>query len=157
MTLEIVNSQKRVNSFNDVESMSPDMRQCVHEYGYAIVKACMVAGVKKPNAIHQLVREIWDGARQPTQKRKKGATLDWLLVQCGSPINADTLRRVMLNSGLLIVPREPTEAMLAASLKEVSDFTLRCTKQEKHRRRLIAALRVVENATLSDLRMTEKV
>ena len=145
-------TRKRIHSFDEVENMSPAMQQCVHEYGYAIVKACTSAGVTNPSRIHLLVKEIWDGARQPTQKRKKGNTLDWLLVQCGSPINGDTLRRVLHNGGLLIVAREPTKRMVDASLREVSDFSVRCTKTEKHRRRLSAALRIAEIDGLEKLR-----
>jgi len=143
--------QKRINSFDAVDNMSPELRQCVHEYGYAIVQACLLAGVRAPHRIHQLVKEIWNGARQPTQKRKKGNTLDWLLLQAECPLNADTLRRVLHSEGYLIVPREPTRAMINASLKEVSGFIVRCTKEEKHRRRLAAALRVIEAQTLAEM------
>lgn len=144
-------TRKRMNSFDETERMSPALRQCVHEYGYAIVKACLAAGVKQPHMIHQLVKEIWEGARQPTQKRDKGATLDWLLVQAGSPINSSTIFRVLNYSGFVVSPREPTRDMIDASLREVSGFSVRCTKDEKHRRRLAAALRVAEKTMLEKL------
>jgi hypothetical protein len=41
---------------------------------------------------------------------------------------------------MVIVPIDPTRAMIDASLSEVSGFNVRVTKEEKHRRRLKAAL-----------------
>jgi hypothetical protein len=134
-------TRKRINSFVEMEAMSPAMRECVHEYGFAIVKACHVAGIKSPAALHQLVREIWEGARQPRQKRQTGGTLDWLLLNAGAEISAAELERVLLNNNLAIVPINPTRAMLDASLQEVSGYNVRCTKEEKHRRRISAAIR----------------
>lgn len=120
--------------------MSPALRQCVHEYGYAIVKACLCAGVSKPERIRQLVKEIWEGARQPQQRRKVGGSLDWLLVQVGAQITTAALVRVLKDNGLVVVPIEATRKMIDASLAECSQFKDRVTKEEKHRRRLRAAL-----------------
>lgn len=122
------------------DAMPPGLRECVHEYGYAIVYACRKAGVSKPSAIHELVREIWDGARQPRQKRERLGTLDWLLLQSGAEVNAAGLIRMLANNNLVIINRQPTLAMIGASMKEVANFNLRVTKKEKHRRRLLAAI-----------------
>lgn len=135
-------SQKSLRSFEDTDNMSPDLRRCVQEYGYAIVKACMFNGVTKASRIHQLVREIWDGARQPSQCRSRGGTIDWMLLQAGAEINAAMLSRLLKNAGMVAVPIEPTRRMLDASMAEVSQFKDRITKEEKHRRRLVAALLV---------------
>lgn len=132
---------RRERSFDDIEHMPPELRECVHEYGYAIVKACQQAGVTRPANIHQLVREIWDGARQPGQKRGTGGTLDWMLIQAGANISAAVLLRVLENSGLAIVPIHPTREMIEASKAEVSGFNQVVTKSEKHRLRLIAAIK----------------
>lgn len=136
-----VREAKLVRSYEEVERMPRELRDCVHEYGYAIVNACLQAKVTDPRRIHQLVREIWDGARQPSQKRKPGGTVEWILTQAGAGISAATLIRVLDNDGLVIVPKCPSSEMIAASCAEVSGFTERMTKQEKHRRRLTAALR----------------
>lgn len=133
--------ERRDHSFFLVDQMSPDLRECVHEYGLAIVEACLQAGVKEPRKIRQLVREIWDGARQPRQRRSPGGTLDWLLIQAGAEITAAELARVLWSSDLVIAPICPTQEMLAASMGTVSDFTIICSKQEKHRRRLVAAMK----------------
>ena len=129
-------------SFEHIESMPFALRECVHEYGYAIVKACLQAGVSNPAHIHQLVREIWEGARQPGQRRPRMGMMDWLLLQAGVEIPGDTFLRVLENENLVIVPRCPTFEMLQASMAEVSDFTVRCTKAEKHKRRLFAAIEI---------------
>lgn len=120
--------------------MSPELRACVHEYGYAIVYTCRKWGVTKPSAIHELVREIWEGARQGSNGSGGLGTLDWLLVQAGAKINAVQLARVFRNNNLLIVPTSPTTEMINASMNSVNTYTEKVTKAEKHRRRLIAAL-----------------
>jgi hypothetical protein len=65
-------------------------------------------------------------------------TLDVLLAQ--GPINAATLRRVLASHSMVIVPVCPTREMTDASMAEVSGYNVRCSKEEKHRRRLHAAL-----------------
>jgi hypothetical protein len=129
-----------------VDRMPPNLRQCAHEYGYAIVEACMQAGVRDPRKIRNLVREIWAGARQPKQKTSgnRNATmdhLDWVLIQAGAEISAARLVRFLHDFNWAIVPLFPNRAMLSASMAEVSGFDERMTKTEKHTRRLTAALR----------------
>lgn len=131
----------RMKQLTRVDDMAPDLRECVHEFGLAIVAACLAAGVSRPRTIRQLVKEVWAGARQSSQTSDARGTLDWLLIQAGAQISAKTLYRVLAENNLVIVSAEPTRPMLNASLAEVSGFTVRCTKEEKHRRRLRAALR----------------
>jgi len=119
--------------------MSSGLRECVHEFGLPIVTACLQFGVRNPAHIRQLVREVWAGARQHGQRSGVVGTLDWLLIQAGVPISGAGLRRLIGNS-MVIVPIDPTRAMIDASLSEVSGFNVRVTKEEKHRRRLKAAL-----------------
>lgn len=134
-------SAKRINQVLAVDALSPELRQCVHEFGYPIVHACLNAGVSSPRAIRVLVSEIWSGARQQGQKSDARNTLDWLLLQAGACISSKTLNRVLNENNLAIVPCSPTRAMLDASMREVSGHSVRCTREEKHRRRLIAAIR----------------
>ena len=139
-------SQRRAKALQDVDTMPGDLRACVHEFGYAIVQACLNAGVRDPRHIRHLVREIWDGARQPAQRigcRKRPKVfdhLDWLLVQKGASVNSECLLRFLAEHSLLVVPLEPTPMMVDASLEEVSGYNVRCSKREKHQRRLRAAL-----------------
>lgn len=132
---------RRERSFADIESMSPGLRECVHEYGYAIVHACLESKVSDPSRIRNLVREIWEGARQPAQRRTAGGTIDWLLLQAGAGISAATLFRILADNGFALVTVEPSPQMIAASMAEVSGFNKVVTKSEKHRLRLRAAIK----------------
>jgi hypothetical protein len=140
--------QRSIRALEETDAMSPELRECVHEFGYAIVRALISHGIKEPRAIRQLVHEIWMGARQPAQRNRIGRkyspvmeTLDWVLLQAGSQIGAVTLLRVLWANSMVIVPYEPSSIMVDASLAELRDFDVKCTKTEKHRRRLRAAIR----------------
>jgi hypothetical protein len=123
--------------------MPADLRACVHEYGFAIVTACLKHKVSKPAAIRELVREIWTGARQPKQTGGAESTLDWLLIQNDAGISAKTLLRVLADASLVVVPANPNAAMIDASMQTVSGFNMKVTKREKHRLRLQAAINVL--------------
>lgn len=142
-------SRDRLRHLDAVDMMPGPLRECVHEFGYPIVKCCLQHGVNDPRHIRELVSQIWHGARQSSQRQPRGEMndghgvmrhLDWLLIQHGSPIGAATLVRVLWQSGLLIVPREPTGVMLDASMDTVSGHNEPMSKREKHRRRLRAAM-----------------
>ena len=134
-------SAKTVRSFERIDGMNPDLRKCVHEFGEAIVTACLESGVRDPRNIRSLVNVIWGGARQTIQKPPKLGALDWILIQAGAEINAKTLVRILRDHSHYLVPAFPTTAMINASMAEVSNFDIRCTKEEKHRRRLSAAIK----------------
>jgi hypothetical protein len=127
------------------DALSPELRACVHEFGLPIVRACIDAGVKTPNKIRHLVHEIWEGARCSRQHRSPADKLDWLLIQAGAQISSAQLAEVFKREHLLIIPSMPTAPMIEASLAEVSNHGLICTKREKHRLRLVAALRAEPN------------
>lgn len=133
--------EQSIRALAVTDNMPAALRECVHEYGYAIVQACLDAKVTEPRRIHQLVREIWAGARQPAQRREPLGTLDWILVQARAEINAAGLMRVLAHDHYAILPLCPCAPMIDASVAEVSGFNIRCTKREKHRRRLEAALK----------------
>lgn len=137
-----------LHSLDITDRMSPELRACVHEFGSAIVTACGQAGVTKPSHIRMLVHSIWAGARQPHQRAgKKGGNhspvldhLDWILIQGGAAISAATLLRILWHHGMVVVPREPMRAMIDASMAAVTAGMPVVSKQEKHTRRLRAAL-----------------
>lgn len=131
----------------DVDRLPVEYRQIVHEFGFAIYRALITAGVTRPSQMRQLVHEIWHGARGSTRGGKPrgypGAAnlsqLDWLLIQTGSNVSAATLVGILKRHGFILVPHEPSPGMIDASMDTVSDFDVKCTKREKHRRRLRAA------------------
>lgn len=144
-----------LRALDRTDNMAPEIRACVHEYGYAIVNALLNAGVTQPAQMRNLVREIWEGARQPHQasaERKNRPSfldkLDWILIQAESKISAVTLVRVLRDNAMVIVALEPSPAMIAASMSTVADHNLRITKTEKHRRRIRAAI----EASVKDMR-----
>lgn len=145
--------ERRERSFAQIEAMPLELRQCVYEYGLPIVTACLKHGVDRPTAIHELVREIWEGARQMNQRRVSGGTLDWILVQAGIDLNVLTLKRLLHNNNLAILSLEPTASMIEASMATVSGGGQIMTKREKHKRRLQAALRAEGDKVVRSTRM----
>lgn len=130
------------------DDMPPELRACVHEYGFAIVQGMRQAGVTDPRRIRQLVHTVWMGARQPNQRvggtvgRKHSPVLehlDWLLLQAGAAIPARTLLRTLFQHNMVIVSREPADHMVAASMDATNHMGV-VSKAEKHRRRLRAAI-----------------
>lgn len=130
----------RDKRLHEADTMSPEMRACVHEYGLPIVLACKKAGVTEPKRIHELVREIWAGAREHSQRRSPASTLEWYFMQAGIDLNASTLLRLLKNQNLIIVPDMATRPMIEASMATVAKHNLKVTKREKHYMRLNAAL-----------------
>lgn len=143
--------QSVLRSLREVDELQPDLRACVHEYGYAIVRACAQAGVVRPNAIRQLVHSIWDGARQPHQRKNFNRPrdeqespvldkLDWVLIQAGSTVGARALLRVLWQNGMAIIPTSPGSVMVKASMATVTRGDVTVSKEEKHKLRLKAAI-----------------
>lgn len=134
--------------FEFVDNLPPDLRECVHEFGLPIVQTLMQCGIKKSGTIRQIVHEIWRGARQPgqrTQKKTKTggsavlAHLDWVMMQAGAGISAKTLLRILAQSDLVIITRDPSEPMVEASIAAIHHLPLMNTSK-KHRLRLKAAI-----------------
>lgn len=141
-------SKTRLHALDMVDDMSPELRACVHEFGLAIVVACLNSGVRNPAQIRQLVVEIWRGARHSGQRTSKEAVgvsvlalLDWLLIQAGAQLSAAKLQRVLFSSCWTIAPLVPTNAMIEASMATITMGDRLVNKREKHRLRLEAALR----------------
>lgn len=131
-----------------VDALPVEHRLVVHEFGYAIYKSLIQAGVTEPRRMRELVHSIWCGARGSTRRGKPQgfagsgtvAQLDWLLIESGSEVSAVTLIRILRNSGLLIVPMEPSPPMVEASMQVVSGGNVVVSKQRKHAMRLRAAM-----------------
>ena len=131
-------STRRLAALETVDAMPQGLRECVHEFGYPIVNMMIMAGVRNPRHIRMIVKECWAGSRQAGQNTSALGALDWLLPNV-EPTGRGLIRYLVENS-YVIAPICPTNAMIEASMNEVSGHTVRCTKREKHRRRLYAAL-----------------
>lgn len=128
-----------------IDEMPAPLRRCVHEFGFAIVDAFRIAGIKEARVIRHLVNQVWEGPRQPAQRTGFGGDpvlekLDWLLVQSESGITAAALIRVLYQNSMVICPREPTPAMVQASIDATGEMGL-VSKSEKHCGRLRAAIK----------------
>lgn len=82
--------EKRIRHLERVDDMPPDLRSCVHDYGFAIVSTMMKYGVDNERAIREIVREVWFGPRQHGQKMGPESTLDMVLA--AGPITSGALR-----------------------------------------------------------------
>lgn len=52
--------RKRANRFREIDSLSPALRELVHEYGWNIVKSFLTLGVREPRHIRHLVETVLD-------------------------------------------------------------------------------------------------
>lgn len=141
MTFATQISRRRIEALEQVDAMSPGLRQCVHEFGVPIVTVLTKFGIREPAHIREIVNMIWLGARQDSQRTGAINAIDFLLAR--GPVSSATLIRLLAENSMVITTVEPTKAMVAASMAEVSGFNVTCTKEEKHRRRLHAALRTL--------------
>lgn len=140
-------SARVMRSLEAVDKMPSELRACVHEFGYAIVNAFVIAGISNPATIRRLVFECWNGARQPRQRGGLNKShspvldqLDWILVQAKAEINAKALIRLLDQNSMVIVPKEPSPAMVRASMDAVHHMGV-VSKSVKHTNRLRAAIR----------------
>lgn len=130
------------------DAMPAGLRACVHEFGFPIVHAFIECGVSDPRQIRHLVGTCWDGPRSFGDRADRERTgrsstlekLDWLLTQSGSAITAETLLRILKQRNLVILPLDPADFMVDASLEATGAMGL-VSKREKHQGRLAAALR----------------
>jgi hypothetical protein len=130
----------RDKALEETDRLPADLRECVHEYGLPIVTVLMKHGIRRGAVIREIVREIWAGARQTSQRRAPSSTLDWYFVQAGIDLNTPTLLRLLEDQSLIIVPKNATIQMIEASMDTVSKHDMVITKRQKHKLRLDAAL-----------------
>jgi len=135
--------ERRDRSLAEVDAMPGQLRMCVHEFGYPIVKMCLQCGVKEPSHIRALVTAIWDGARSPADRPPHRdsvlSRLDWLLMQAEAPITAAALIRFLYAHNMVLIPRHPSKAMVEASIEATGHMGL-VSKTQKHEGRLRAAI-----------------
>lgn len=138
MSADSVISHKRQRALDETDQMPGPLRECVHEFGLPIVNVLVKFGIKDPRHIREVIREIWGGSRQESQSSGARNTIDFALSR--SLVSYAGLVRLLKDHHLAIVSIHPSRAMLDASMSTVSGYDLKVTKEEKHRRRLIAAI-----------------
>lgn len=58
-------SDKRKKRFEEIDKLPPELKNCVHEWGYNIVKNFVDLGIKKEKHINHLVRLVINETRAP--------------------------------------------------------------------------------------------
>ena len=107
-----------------VDAMPREVRELVYEFGLDVVQEFLNHHVTKPKSIRHLIATV--------------LALDY---DNGQRRFAKNAHKALSRANLCIsVPREPTKEMIEASMREVSGHDVLCTKYEKHRRRLKAAI-----------------
>lgn len=133
-----------------VDSLPPDIRAVVHDYGQTRVRFCLQAGITDGKTIRNLLASLLLGSPDGTNRTHKiGANrietaIDSILLGLGAPAVArelvTTLRR---NGGLTIIPLEPTPIGIDASLGALDRIGY-VTREQKHKIRLRAAVRATD-------------
>lgn len=52
--------RRRAARMRNVDSMSPGLRACVHNYGLSVVTACLDLGIREPRHIRHIVEKVLD-------------------------------------------------------------------------------------------------
>lgn len=53
-------AEKRRKRFDKIDAMSPEMRECVNDYGYHVVNTLKERGITSPRQIRHVVEAILD-------------------------------------------------------------------------------------------------
>ena len=139
--------QRQGDTLDKTDALPKALRDCVHEFGYSVVHTFVQCGVTHPNTIRHLIHTVYKGAREPGNKRPaaKGhhraldALDDYLLLHEGT-ITGRSLIGLLREASCVVLPREPTPAMVGASIAALSTHGI-VTYEQKHLIRLRAAIR----------------
>ena len=135
-----------------VDTMAPELRACVHDFGLTVVKEFLAAGVTDPRKIRTLVRTVYAGSieigdREVGPKVSDGEwTVRYLndeLSRHGLPSVGRHLLSALKDKGRIVVPRKPTRGMIDASidaLRAEGVAHVQVAREDKHRIRLRRAL-----------------
>jgi len=115
----------------EIDALSPDIREIVHEEGWTIVKAFLDLGIKKAPQIKHLISTVRDGSSAYGNGTRGAKDVPVLIAELATRAPY-----------LAIVEREPTQQMVEESMKTVAGMSEIVGKYEKHHRRLRAAIAV---------------
>jgi len=147
----VLRIQKRMQH---VDSMSPELRRLVHDYGFDMVKQFLQCGVTKPRQIEHLIHvvrngsgEIGDRKDAPVVRRESWAAkaLNEGLCELRLPAVGRQLVAFLRIHGKLIVASEPRPGAITASIQALNNAGLGnrwVDTTTKHRIRLRRALAV---------------
>lgn len=118
--------RRRAARMDVVDDLPEDWRQLVHDYGLSVTIAIRDSGVAKVKNARHIIETVLNEL-SPTR----------------GPSSSQGRRR---DKGLVLIPKEPTESMIAASIETIAGGGIAITKHEKHRLRLRAAIAVAIGA-----------
>jgi len=113
---------KRARRMETVDAMTAEWRVLVHGYGFTIIDALLCCGVTKAKHARHIIETILN---------EMSATRGGFSSQGARSLEANQM---------VLISKEPTEAMIEASMATVSSYDMTVTKREKHRLRLKAAI-----------------
>lgn len=114
-----------------IDAQPPEIRALVHEFGWSVVNSFLMLKITKASHIRHLIEVVREGSASYSNGT------------CGRTMRDAELRDMVRRHPVYAVSRrEPTEAMIQASMAEVTPALGPLTKHEKHRRRLKVALAV---------------
>jgi len=146
-TMDDAAHRRRCVRMDKIDALEPTLRSLVHDYGFHLVNSFCQKNILEPRIIRHLIE----------------TTLDELSPTRGSSsVQGVTEKRYVTPKGCTIVPNEPTDEMLAASMEFMDQWRRSLTaderrlcermingrpvpsmsNREKHRRRYMAMLAV---------------
>lgn len=114
--------EKIVARMDRIDAMPKEIRELIHEYGLTMVQAFIDQKITKPNVIRHLIQQVQRGS-----------------LDVGSGDGGQGW--VQQGRAMVVVPAEPTPAMIHASMATVANHDMDVDKFEKHKLRLKAAIK----------------
>lgn len=152
---------KAIKRMKEVDELPKELRELVYEHGFTIIKTLLDCGVKKPSHIKHIIYTIMEGSYEignrsegtnrkniPHAERYLSEFFMWFKL----PPVAKQALAFLIHKGRIIIPAEPSQKMIQASMDAVTPIALGgevLTKEKKHKMRLRAALKaaIKENMT----------
>jgi hypothetical protein len=137
---------KRVARMNEIDSLSPALRELVSEFNWTMIKAFLDVGVRDARKIRHLIARVMEGAAAyggGDMNPDKNPKLK---------LSTQTTMELSLRNDLVVCHIAPLDQVVQASMDAVLPYvpgTPLLTKREKHRIRLKAALQTAK--TISKL------
>lgn len=142
------------NRMKEIDSLPEDLRHLVYEHGWSIIKAFIDSGIKKKNSINHIIYTVREGSFEIGKREgenliyKSIPLSEEIICRCLDffkipPISKQIIGH-LIHKGQIIVPTEPSEKMIQASMdavKPISEGGRPLTKHQKHKIRLRAAMK----------------
>lgn len=132
-----------------VDAMDPELREVVHDFGLTVVDAFLQQNIKSSRIIRHLIWQVLRGSREvgnrsgmerPRLQPWPVEAINDELALLRLPPVGERIASALIDHGKTLVPIEPSDRMVAASIAALDGLTHRVTKEVKHRLRLRRAI-----------------